>query len=147
MFVPGGVRLNSFAIQFRSPQTRGVTSPLAILFYEDLMPGTQLVNRLQDLRYRVQVVSTGEDLLTVAATAGPMLIVADLVSKRADVCDFIRKLRAVESTAHIPLIGFADEAEQQLQATATQAGATLVVTDAAILQHLNQFIDRALQVE
>jgi len=45
------------------------------------------------------------------------------------------------------LIGFADEAEQQLQATATQAGATLVVTDAAILQHLNQFIDRALQVE
>jgi len=124
-----------------------VTSPLAILFYEDLMPGTQLVNRLQDLRYRVQVVSTGDELLSAAASAGPMLIVVDLVSKRTDVCELIRKLRAATTTTHIPLIGFADEAETQLQADATQAGATLVVTDAAILLHLNQFIDRALQVE
>ena len=141
------VRLNSFAIQFASPQTPAVTSPLAILFYEDLMPGTQLVNRLQDLRYRVQVVSTGEELLATAASAGPMLIVMDLVSKRANVCELIRQLRAAATTAHIPLIGFADETELPLQTAATQAGATLVVTDAAILLHLNQFIDRALQVE
>lgn len=124
-----------------------MTSPLAILFYEDILPGTQLVNRLQDLRYRVQVVTTSEEFLSVAATAGPMLIVADLVSKRADVCDLIRKLRANPATAHIPLIGFADEAETQLLANATQAGATLVVSDAAIGLHLNQFIERALQVE
>lgn len=124
-----------------------MTSPLAILFYEDLMPGTQLVHRLQDLRYRVQVVATGEELLTVAATAGPMLIVADLVSKRADVCDLIRKLRATPTTVHIPLIAFADEAEDKLQSAAKTAGATLVVTDAAIIPHLNQFIERALQVE
>lgn len=122
-------------------------SPLAILFYEDLMPGTQLVNRLQDLRYRVQVVSSGTELLTAAASAGPMFIVMDLVSKRADVCGLIRQLRATPLTAHIPLIGFADEAEASLQAAATEAGATLVVTDAGILLHLNQFIDRALQVE
>ena len=124
-----------------------MTSPLAILFYEDLMPGTQLVNRLQDLRYRVQVASTGAELLTTAATAGPMLIVLDLISKRADICELIRKLRAAATTAHIPLIGFADEAEVALQTAATQAGATLVVTDTAILLHLNQFIDRALQLE
>ncbi|MEK7780584.1 MAG: hypothetical protein AAB370_03685 [Verrucomicrobiota bacterium] len=124
-----------------------MTSPLAILFYEDLMPGTQLVNRLQDLRYRVQVVSTEAELLNCAATAGPMLIVADLVSKRTDVCDLIRKLRATPTIAHIPLLGFADEAEIPLQIAAKEAGATLVVTDAAIIQHLNQFIERALQVE
>lgn len=139
--------MNSFAIRFSPYQTSGVTSPLAILFYEDLMPGTQLVNRLQDLRYRVQVVSTETELLEYAATAGAMLIVADLVSKRADVCEIIRKLRAAPTTAHIPLIGFADESETQLQETAKAAGATLVVTDAAITQHLNQFIERALQVE
>lgn len=124
-----------------------VTSPLAILFYEDLMPGTQLVNRLQDLRYRVQVVATGEELLACAATAGPMFIVADLVSKRVDVCDLIRKLRATSTTVHIPLIAFADETEDKLQSAAKEAGATLVVTDAAIIPHLNQFIERALQVE
>ena len=124
-----------------------MTSPLAILFYEDLMPGSQLVHRLQDLRYRVHVAVTGEELLAHAATAGPMLIVVDLVSKRADICDLIRKLRATPTTAHIPLIAFADESEDKLQSAAKEAGATLVVTDVAILPHLNQFIERALQVE
>ena len=30
--------------------------PLALVFYERLLPGSQVVNRLQDMRYRVQVV-------------------------------------------------------------------------------------------
>lgn len=121
--------------------------PLALLFYEDLMPGTQLVNRLQDLKYRVQVVAADEDILTIAASAGPMFILMDLVSKRLDVCDRIKQLRATSTTAHIPIIAFADESEDKLQSSAKEAGATLVVTDAAILPHLNQFIERALQVE
>lgn len=121
--------------------------PLALLFYEDLMPGTQLVNRLQDLKYRVEVVSAAADLLAAAASAGPMLILMDLVSKRLDICDLIKQLRAAPATAHIPIIAFADESEDKLQSSAKEAGATLVVTDAAILPHLNQFIERALQVE
>lgn len=137
----------SFAIAPTANQTCRVTSPLALLFYEDLMPGTQLVNRLQDLKYRVQVVSVNEDLLANAASAGPMIILIDLVSKRFDCCDLIKKLRAASTTAHIPIIAFADEAEDKLQAEAKSAGATLVVTDAAILPHLNQFMQRALQVE
>jgi len=124
-----------------------VNLPLALLFYEDLMPGTQLVNRLEDLKYRVQVVSSSDELLAGAASAGPMLILVDLVSKHLDVCGLIKKLRATPATAHIPVIAFADEAEEKLQSTAKEAGATLVVTDAAILLHLNQFIERALQVE
>ena len=121
--------------------------PLALLFYEDLMPGTQLVNRLQDLKYRVQVVSAPDELLAGAASAGPMLILVDLASKRLDICDLIKQLRATPATAHIPIIAFADESEDKLQSAAKEAGATLVVTDAAILPHLNQFIERALQVE
>ncbi len=34
-----------------------MTQPLALVFYEKLMPGSQLVNRLQDLNYRVQAVN------------------------------------------------------------------------------------------
>jgi CheY-like chemotaxis protein len=124
-----------------------VISPLAILFYEDLMPGTQLVNRLQDLKYRVQVVATAEEFLTAAASAGPMLIFCDLISKRTDVIEVIKQLRANSGTAHLPIIAFADESETQLPTTAKQAGATLTVTDAAIIPHLNQFIEQALQVE
>lgn len=121
--------------------------PLALLCYEDLMPGTQLVNRLQDLKYRVQVIAAPDELLAAAATAGPMLILVDLVSKRGNVCDLIKKLRADPATAHLPIVAFADEAEAELQAAGKSAGATLVVTDAALLPHLPQFIDRALQVE
>ena len=34
-------------------QAVGMTQPLALVWYEKLMPGSKLVNRLQDLGYRV----------------------------------------------------------------------------------------------
>jgi CheY-like chemotaxis protein len=139
--------LNSFAIRFCAQQTRTVNLPLALLFYEDLMPGTQLVNRLQDLKYRVQVVATAEELLATAASAGPMLILCDLASQRMAVSEVIKQLRATPATAHLPIIAFADEAEGPLSAAGKAAGATLVVTDAAIIAHLNLLVERALQVE
>ena len=73
--------------------------------------------------------------------------IADLASKRGNVCETIAKLRADKATAHIPIIAFADEAEESLQAAARAAGATNVVTDAAILSHLQQLIEQALQVD
>jgi len=121
--------------------------PLAIVFYEDLMPGSQLVNRLQDLQYRVQVVTDPGELVAGAGSAGPMLILADLVSTRADICALIQQLRRNPVTAHVPVIAFADDAEEALQGSARAAGATVVVADSAILTHLVQFIERALLVE
>lgn len=124
-----------------------MTLPLALVFYEDLIPGSQLINRLQDSQYRVQAVSKLDDLIGCAASVGPMLILADLVSRTGDVCAVIRKLRGDSATAHIPIIGFADDSETGLQAAAREAGATLVVADSAILTHLTHFIERALQIE
>lgn len=138
---------NSFAIREDATQTHGVTLPLALVFYEDLIPGSQLINRLQDSQYRVQAVSTLDELTASAASTGPMLIFADLICRKGDVCAVIRKLRGDPATAHIPIIGFADDAEAGLQAAGRQAGATLVVADSVILTHLTQFIERALQVE
>ena len=111
------------------------------------MPGSQLVNRLQDLQYRVQAVTGPAELFACAKSAGPMLILADLVSVRGDVCALIKKLRSNPTTWHVPVIAFADDAEETLREAAGAAGATLVVTDSAILTHLTQFIERALQVE
>ena len=124
-----------------------MTLPLALVFYEDLIPGSQLVNRLQDSKYRVQVVPKLDELFECAAHAGPMLIFADLVSKTGDVCAVIRKLRKETSTAHIPVIAFADDTDEKLQASGRDAGAALVVADSVILTHLTQFIQQALQVE
>ncbi len=111
------------------------------------MPGSQLVNRLQDLQYRVHAVTDPGELVAAAASAGPMVILADLVSTRTDTCVLIKQLRNNPATKHVPVIAFVDDAEAALQAAGRAAGATVVVGDSAIITHLEQFIEQALQVE
>jgi CheY-like chemotaxis protein len=119
-----------------------MTQPLALLLYDKLLPGTQLANRLQDLGWRVQTLHDGGALAAMAEEHKPMLVLTDLASTRGSVADAIKNLRGNKNTAHIPVIAFAEDESLHQQAVA--AGATLAVGDAAILQHLNQFIDQAL---
>ena len=121
--------------------------PLAILFYEKVLPGSLLVNRLQDLKYRVQPVSELGKLAESARAGGPMLILADLESNQGDVSEAIARLRKDPATGHIPIIAFVDEGAAVLEQSAQLAGATMVVTDAAIVAHLPQFLEQALRVE
>jgi len=123
-----------------------MTQPLALVFYEKLLPGSQLVNRLQDLNYRVQAVNDLAALLSSAQSEGPMLAVVDLESKRGDVCQAIAALRADPATEHIPIIAFAGEQAAELRAAAQKAGATLVVGEATIANYLPQLLNQALQV-
>lgn len=119
-----------------------MTQPLALLLYEKLLPGTQLVNRLQDLGWRVQTIHDGAALVRVAEEHKPVLVLADLNSTASPVPRGINHLRNNQSTAHLPVIAFS--ADETLHQPALDAGANLVVSDTAILQHLNQFIDQAL---
>ena len=119
-----------------------MTQPLALLLYEKLLPGTQLANRLQDLGWRVQTIHDPAALLASAEEYKPLLVLADLVSTRSAVSDGIAKLRQNKGTDHIPVIAFSSD--QSLNEPAARAGATLVVGDPAILQHLNQLMDQAL---
>ena len=80
-----------------------VTQPLALVYYRRLMPGSQLVNRLQDLNYRVQAIADPAQLLGYARTEGPMLIFADV--ELSDAPELIARLRAEPDTAHIPVVG------------------------------------------
>ena len=124
-----------------------MTQPLALVFYEKLLPGTQLVNRLQDINYRVQTATAADGLLASAANDKPMIVFADLAAKRVNVVETISKLRQNPATSHLPIVAFADEKDAALQAKARDAGATLVVNDSAILTHLQQFLDQALQLD
>lgn len=124
-----------------------VNLPLALLCYEEIMPGTQLVARLEGLRFRVLSVHNAAELPGAAAQAGAMLVLVDLASKKSNMAEVIRQLRAAAATAHVPVLAFADETDTALQEAGKAAGATLVVTDAAILAHLPQLIEQALQVE
>jgi CheY-like chemotaxis protein len=121
--------------------------PLALVLYEKLLPGSQLVNRLQDLKYRVQAIADAGKLVECAEQAKPMLVLADLESAQNSVCAAVARLKQNPATKHLPVIAFSREDAAELQAAARTAGVTLVVSETAILTHLPQFLEQALQVE
>jgi DNA-binding response OmpR family regulator len=119
-----------------------MTQPLALLLYEKLLPGTQLMNRLQDMGWRVHTLHDGAALTCAAEERRPVLILADIGSNGISISDGISELRGNSKTAHIPVIVFGGD--KAAHAAAVDAGANLVVSETAILQHLGQFIDQAL---
>jgi CheY-like chemotaxis protein len=124
-----------------------MNQPLALVVYERLLPGSQLLNRLQDLNYRVQAVANADSLVECAEQAKPMLVLADLESTRYNVCAALARLKQNPITQHLPVIAFGGENSADLQAAARAAGVALVVGETAILQHLPQLLEQALQVE
>ncbi|MDB6016212.1 MAG: Response regulator receiver protein [Pedosphaera sp.] len=136
-----------FAIYGRLFQTDSMTQPLALVLYEKLLPGTQLVNRLQDLGYRVLTVPGADALVACAEREQPMLVVMDLVSTRTQVTGVIAQLRYNPATQHLPVIAFAVEKDGALQAAARDAGANVVVNEGAIVSHLEQFLEQALHLD
>jgi CheY-like chemotaxis protein len=124
-----------------------MTKPLALVFYEKLMPGSQLVNRLQDLNYRVETVNNLASLQHCAQSEGPMLVFVDLEASGGDVCLAITALKSDAATQHVPVVAFASERAVELQAAAQKAGAKLVVSETALLSQLPELLSQVLQVE
>lgn len=124
-----------------------MTKPLALVFYERLMPGSQLVNRLQDLGYRVLAITEAALLIETAKRERPMLAFVDLVTNRANICSIIKDMKGNEETGHIPVVGFAAQGDQRLHNEATRSGATLVASDDALLPQLPHLLEHALQVD
>ena len=124
-----------------------MSGPLALVCYEKLLPGSQVVNRLQDLGYLVHAVADAGALVACAEQEKPLLVLADLESSRGIVCEALAEIRKNQATRHLPVIAFAREEEASLQQAARVAGATLVVSEAGLLNQLPQLLDQALQVE
>lgn len=123
-----------------------MTQPLALVFYEAILPGSQLVNRLQDLGYRVLTHAQASTLVAQAKESKPFLVVMDLTVREGDVCEVLRSLRTTPETSHIPVLAFAKERQEQLRQQAHAAGATLVAGEVAILTHLPQLLERVLEL-
>jgi len=124
-----------------------MTQPLALVLYEKLLPGSQLVNRLQDLNYRVQTVSDTRLLLECSEQTKPMLVLADLRVSHQNVCAAIARLKQNPATQHVPVIAFGDDTVPDLEKAALAAGVTLIVSESALLNHLPQCLEQALRVE
>jgi len=124
-----------------------MTQPLALVLYEKLLPGSQLVNRLQDLNYRVESIADAGMLVACAEQAKPLLVLADLESTRNNICAEIARLKRNPATHHLPVIAFGGDSMPDVNAAAKGAGVTLLVSESAILSHLPQFLEQALQLE
>ena len=120
--------------------------PLALVFYQRLMPGSQLANRLQDLNYRVLPLNDVARLAASVQRESPLLLFVDLAAS-GDVCGAIASLRSTPATAHVSVIGFAPENALQLLEEAKKAGANVTASDAVVTNHLEQLIDQALNVD
>jgi CheY-like chemotaxis protein len=123
-----------------------MTQPLALVCYERILPGTQLVNRLQDSGYRVETLGDADALVESAVEHKPMLILVDLVSTARDVGRAVDRVRKASDTRHIPVIAFFPETSPELEAAGRSAGATLVVSESAVLNHLPHLLEQALQI-
>ena len=121
--------------------------PLALLFYEQLLPGSQLINKLQDLGYRALVVQDADLLADVAEREKPMVIVSDLRVRRGDILKNIRLIKAGAETSHIPVLGFHSDLSESFLETAKQAGVTLVAGAAFIPEQLAQLLDQVLHLD
>jgi CheY-like chemotaxis protein len=123
-----------------------MTQPLALLFYERLMPGSQLVNRLQDLKYRVLTVNNITTLAATARREQPLFLMVELDS-RGEVMAAIEKIKNDSPTSHLPIIAFAPDQKADLFAAAQQAGASLTIGETALASHLPQLLDQAMHLD
>jgi CheY-like chemotaxis protein len=121
--------------------------PLAFVVYEKLLPGSQLVNRLQDLKYRVQTLTDPAQLSSVAIEAKPMLVFIDLEPTGKDILGAIKQLKGDAQTSHIPVVGFMLQSNKELEEAAHTAGVTTVAAESVLLNYLPQLLDQALQLE
>lgn len=110
------------------------------------MPGSQLVNRLQDLNYRVLSLNDATRLMATVQRESPLMLFIDLATP-GDVCGVIATVRSTSATAHLPIIGFAPDNAADLLPAAQAAGANIAVSETAVINHLAQLIEQALRVD
>ncbi|MBX3732098.1 MAG: hypothetical protein KF791_05845 [Verrucomicrobiae bacterium] len=124
-----------------------MTKPLAVVFHETLLPGSQIANRLTDLGWRVQTVTVAASVVEVLRREKPMLLIAELALRHGDFCGVIAEMRRDADLAHIPVIGYTPMTNRRLQDDAVAAGARIVAANSAILEQLPQLLEHALAVE
>lgn len=130
-----------------------MTTPLALIFYEDLLIGNQLVNRLRDLGYRIRSITAAElaQLDAIASEEKPLIFVTELGAEAEQVCSAVRKLKSNSATAHIPVLAVQKatkkRADRKTAEAARAAGVALIANEAACLSQLPALLNRALEIE
>src|SRR2546427_54717 len=99
-------------------QPDAMIAPLAIVLYENLIPGTQVAGRLQDLGYRVHTINHARFLVEHSEREKPIVAVLDLCLNQSEVYDGIKALKQNGATAHIPVVAFVEGNDEDVQKAA-----------------------------
>lgn len=121
-----------------------MTKPLAIVFYEKLLPGQQLVNRLHDLGYQVQVLNKAVTLADEVAQKTPMLLITEFSPQNMTLTDALTRIRQNPETAHVAVLAYIAGATPALHQAARTAGANLTVSDRGLLDQLPALLEQVL---
>lgn len=124
-----------------------MTEPLALVFYEKLLPGQQLLNRLKDLGYRAVAVTDATSLKEQVETQKPMLLVAEFPAEKTAVHEALASLKEHPSTAHVAVLAYTSEANPTVREAARAAGANLVASEAGLLEQLPELLDQVLRLD
>lgn len=131
--------------------TRAVNKPLALLCYENLLTGNQLLNRLHDQGYRTALVADPDRLVEQAVADLPLLVAVELATRTDQVCEAVRQLKRHQPTAHVPVLAYAKlgagKGDRRFNDAARGAGIDLLANEAGLLTQLPQLLDQVLQVE
>ncbi len=123
-----------------------MTQPLALLWYGTLLLGGRLADKLQELGYRVEVLSSPESLVEDAQRHKPLVALMGVDSQPDRVTSAISRLSQTPATAHLPVIAVVSAHNNALQQSALAAGAKLAVPDTVILDYLENFLQQALEL-
>jgi len=125
--------------------------PLALLSYENLLTGNQLVNKLIELGYRTAAVPDLDRLAEQAAKEKPLLCLVEVASQAKKVADAVRRLRADPRTSHVPVLAYGKlgpaQADREAAEAVRAAGAHLLAAETGILAQLPQLLEQVLHVE
>lgn len=124
-----------------------MTKPVALIHYQNLLTGNQVLNRLRDLGYQAQAVSELAQLGDQAAAHKPMVAVVCLDREEPQLPTAIKSLKANPATSHVPVLVLVKHGEARLAAQARTAGAKLVADDGGTLGQLPQLLDQVLELE
>lgn len=124
-----------------------VTKPLAIVFYEKLLPGSRLPFRLADLGWRVSEVKLANQVIPEVRAQMPIVVLMELALRTGDTCPVISEIRRDPVVRHIPVLGYCDPKNKKLCDAAIAAGASLVAAEAGLLEQLPHLLNHVLAVE
>jgi PleD family two-component response regulator len=123
-----------------------MSKPLALVYYSNLMPGSQLANRLQDLGYGVQSFNSVAALAPACERDRPLVLIAEL-SPLDEVCAAVAQMKSNPATQHISVLAYSLTQDEAIQARAREAGVNLLAGTAAIADYLHQLLEQILNVE